>query len=1126
MTGDRKGDKYSTGMFKKGARPLFGDVSLDSDGKISDFSINKNETSPFMSPFSCIALITAISLFFTSLPLDFARAADKPRELAAAGSRGRGGPGSTLAIDPMCDEMKLEIGPDGNVRERKTSPQPGRIEPMAKKSKLNHPFNSFAEEKEFRRTHAIGIEAPNYFDDEDRLPWSTAENEVESGIQEVVRALNRLPFAYTSAWSHSGLPSDHPRNTDAEDLAISVNSWLWRVAHGRATYGTDRMQSYLPLYERFCGFITFRADYQSQRYQTFTEKINQLEGVRLSTSLRNGPYGQERLILINAKELAKPDNESEYERYMRTKWSQVLEVIQSADRASPADGAETEEDARQPATPDKPEENGDSAHLSAEGDTEQTARPDKPAKADGNKRGRGNSGEVGKPPQRANARPMEALLMPGGGEPFDDGSRRLFGPKLLHKYPADLRGINGPPGEPDNPAEPPAKPQGDAERDSGERGRPHEHTIETFDEHFVAMNRAREALSALAPHLQASQLDDNTLALIDDTMALSWEMGVEVITCDQNPSIDFATDGKLATNPEKMANNLTTLKHRLRALEGGLRNELIAALEDFINATTTFRNCAVEIGAERVARHIKENLAPPSTAGELYSRIRGKLKEIAIPDEDIEAVIRAMGENDRINFVPPALRDVAYNDVPFDIGEGQTISQPFVAALMSALLELEGDEEILAVGTGSGWSDAVLGSLVPRGNVYSVERIPALAAMGAKNLKTAGRENVHVKVGDASSQFSIRELFGEKKFDRIVVAAAAKEIPQHLLGSLKLGGKIVIPVGEPGKPQNLIRGTRQMADEGGDEILWESIMPVQFVPFVVGDGSEGTSPGSGTESGGGMSLDAWELVATDPKVTPTDLLGYVQAQIAGGLSGEGVIVAIRDALRAPEYREKLREFDKLLEKEGLLRNNEEAFAEEILRINTINCIHAGVREEAQVAGEERTIVAWEGYGNSQEEFVERITDVTEGRVRFEDIDGLAEFARAQPEDARDRVVVVVPQNERILSPAKRKLLEEANVGVIYIDLEGERLETGDLAPIEGLIALGKAYLNDDMRAFYQLYELLTGRKDYPRISLERLKKDPDLFITMLHFVLRPIRGFSPDERERILKRMRALLIAV
>jgi protein-L-isoaspartate(D-aspartate) O-methyltransferase len=175
----------------------------------------------------------------------------------------------------------------------------------------------------------------------------------------------------------------------------------------------------------------------------------------------------------------------------------------------------------------------------------------------------------------------------------------------------------------------------------------------------------------------------------------------------------------------------------------------------------------------------------------------------------------------RHRFVPGSLAARAYDDAPLPIGEGQTISQPFIVALMTALLDPQPEEDILEVGTGSGYQAAVLAGLCR--HVYSVEYIDSLAAYAAARLAGLGYENVSVRSGDGHEGWP-----GHPPFPGIIVTAAAAEVPSALLDQLAPGGRMVIPVGRHGDMQQL-----QLIEKNEQgEQRRRDILAVAFVPLV------------------------------------------------------------------------------------------------------------------------------------------------------------------------------------------------------------------------------------------------------------------------------------------------------
>jgi protein-L-isoaspartate(D-aspartate) O-methyltransferase len=190
-------------------------------------------------------------------------------------------------------------------------------------------------------------------------------------------------------------------------------------------------------------------------------------------------------------------------------------------------------------------------------------------------------------------------------------------------------------------------------------------------------------------------------------------------------------------------------------------------------------------------------------------------------------VLAAMGKVPREAFVPPELADEAYADGPLPIGEGQTISQPYIVALMTEALELRGGERVLEIGAGSGYAAAVLAEIAAE--LFTVERHARLAEEAAARLAGLGYDNVQVRVGDGS-----RGWPEHAPYEAIVVAAGAPEVPEALKEQLAVGGRLVIPVGRGRTLQDLLR-LRRLSET---EYQREELGGVRFVPLV---GEEGWS---------------------------------------------------------------------------------------------------------------------------------------------------------------------------------------------------------------------------------------------------------------------------------------------
>ncbi len=200
---------------------------------------------------------------------------------------------------------------------------------------------------------------------------------------------------------------------------------------------------------------------------------------------------------------------------------------------------------------------------------------------------------------------------------------------------------------------------------------------------------------------------------------------------------------------------------------------------------------------------------------EAKKMVRQQMVSRGIADQNI---LRVMGNTPRHLFVPDNLRPEAYSDRPLPIGEGQTISQPFIVAIMTELLKLKGDEKVLEIGTGSGYQAAVLAQLVD--TCYTIELIKKLADEARSRLSQLGYTNVVAKCGDGYKGWP-----EHAPFDRIIVTAAPVEIPKALVEQLKPDGIMILPVGK--YYQDLIVVTKTKKG-----IKRESIIPVRFVPMV------------------------------------------------------------------------------------------------------------------------------------------------------------------------------------------------------------------------------------------------------------------------------------------------------
>jgi len=203
-----------------------------------------------------------------------------------------------------------------------------------------------------------------------------------------------------------------------------------------------------------------------------------------------------------------------------------------------------------------------------------------------------------------------------------------------------------------------------------------------------------------------------------------------------------------------------------------------------------------------------------------YEMKRKRMVETQIQARDIKdpLVLRAMLKVPRHLFIPESNIAYAYDDGPLPIGEGQTISQPYIVALMTELAELKPDSKVLEIGTGSGYQAAILAEICKE--VCTIEIIEKLGRKAEEKLKDLGYKNIFVKIGDGYQGWK-----DHAPFDAIIVTAAPEHIPQPLLDQLKLGGRLIIPVGELFQELVLVR----KSEKG---ITKENITGVRFVPMT------------------------------------------------------------------------------------------------------------------------------------------------------------------------------------------------------------------------------------------------------------------------------------------------------
>jgi protein-L-isoaspartate(D-aspartate) O-methyltransferase len=271
-------------------------------------------------------------------------------------------------------------------------------------------------------------------------------------------------------------------------------------------------------------------------------------------------------------------------------------------------------------------------------------------------------------------------------------------------------------------------------------------------------------------------------------------------------------------------------------------------------------------------------------------------------------VLHAMGEVPREAFLPPTLHEFAYDDTPLPITEGQTISQPYIVAFMIDALDLKGGEKILEIGTGSGYAAAVMAEIAA--DVYTVERIGPLAEKAAITLQNLGYNNIHILHADGTLGWP-----DHAPYDAITVAAGGPDVPEALKSQLKVGGKLVIPVGHDQRAQELVCVTRT----GPDTYTSTDLADVRFVPLVGEKGWPTEAPTSPKAAAPAKRVSADETVSAIAR--HAERFGDIATTKLDGLMdriGDARIVLIGEATHGTSefYRMRQRISRELIERKG------------------------------------------------------------------------------------------------------------------------------------------------------------------------------------------------------------------
>jgi protein-L-isoaspartate(D-aspartate) O-methyltransferase len=341
--------------------------------------------------------------------------------------------------------------------------------------------------------------------------------------------------------------------------------------------------------------------------------------------------------------------------------------------------------------------------------------------------------------------------------------------------------------------------------------------------------------------------------------------------------------------------------------------------------------------------------------------IEKHLKARGVKDE---AVLQAMAAVPREAFLPETMAEFAYEDSPLPIGEGQTISQPYIVAFMTQLLELDKDDRVLEIGTGSGYAAAILGQIVD--TVYTVERHPSLAEKARETFRRLGYDNIHVHQGDGSLGWP-----EHAPYDAIVVTAGAPEVPDTLKKQLAVGGRLVIPVGSS-RLQELLR-IRRTAEDRYEQ---EERLSVRFVPLVGAEGWEDPDRRRTSRAHASPPLSEWIDRTADgiPSIREKDITPLLER------IGEAKVVLLGEATHgsAEFYEMRARITRELIEKKGF---NIVAIEADWPDVSQVNRYVRGVAPDVPVEKAFQRFPTWMWSNTQFSEFVETLRELhTETRA--------------------------------------------------------------------------------------------------------------------------------------------------
>ncbi len=473
-----------------------------------------------------------------------------------------------------------------------------------------------------------------------------------------------------------------------------------------------------------------------------------------------------------------------------------------------------------------------------------------------------------------------------------------------------------------------------------------------------------------------------------------------------------------------------------------------------------------------------------------------------------EAVLQAMEEVPREKFLPDKMMEFAYEDSPLPIGEGQTISQPYIVAVMTQMLELKPGDRVLEVGTGSGYAAAILSRIVDE--VFTVERHKSLADDAKEKFRQLGYDNIHVLHGDGTLGWPEHAPYGA-----IVVTAGAPDAPDSLKKQLAVGGRLVIPTGPP-RDQELLR----IRKTGEDEYEREEHFSVRFVPLIGAEGWEDKSSAGEESTGLHASRSIPELMARSADIIPSiqekDITPFLER------IGDARVVLLGEATHgtAEFYDMRARITQELIEKKGF---NIVAIEADWPDVSHINRYIKGIEPDLSVEKPFKRFPTWMWANTQFSRFVESLRSINEiqsvsGGVSLYGLDLYSLYSSIQAVlkylDAIDpETAAIARQRYECLTPWQK---DPAAYGAATLSGRYEECESEVVKMLEDLLDKRLAYEFKDEAQFLNAVQnarIISNAEKYYRIMYYGSRESWNLRDSHMFDTLNIVLGYhGPDAR--------------